>query len=109
MGYWTEVKEVVQKGINLAGEGIKEGAEAVLDIAKDGVHTVELRKDLFLKQREYHTLIADLGEIVIDLNKEDKNFQDDDGFKQKLAAAKEKEAECRKLEEEIKKSKAEEK
>lgn len=108
MGYWTEVKDVFKKGVNLAGEGIKEGAETVIGAAKDGVHIVELNKDLFLKQREYHTAVTELGEVVMDLHREGKSVVDDDSFKDKLQKAKDKEKECRDLEAQIKTEKKKE-
>jgi hypothetical protein len=105
MGYWTEVKDIVLKGVSLASEGLKEGAETVIDAAKEGIHIVELRKDLFLKQREYHTAVTDLGEVVIDLTKVGKNIAEDSAFKEKLEKAESLEKECKSLEEQIKKEK----
>ncbi len=101
MGYWTEVKDVLLKGVNLAGEGLKEGAESMIDRTRDGLQTVQLKKDLFFKQREYQEAIAEVGEVVVDLYKEKKDFQSDAKFLEKIKTVEEKEQQCRELEQKI--------
>lgn len=104
MGYFHEVKDVFMKGLDLAGDKFKEGAETVADFAKDGAHSVQLRKDLFMKQRVYHNAVADVGSIVMDLHKENKDILTDTDFLEKVNEADIIEEECRRIEKELKES-----
>lgn len=101
MGYWKEVREVVLKGVDLAVEGIKEGAARAVEKGKDGVTYTQLKAALFLEQKKLQTTLADLGDITRDAYRDKKDFYSDPVIAEvidKLAAIEE---ECKRLEAEI--------
>jgi len=103
MSYWTEVKDVALKGIDLAFANIKVGAEQAMELGKDGVVYIQLKKDLFMEQRNLHTLLADLGDAVNELYKINGDIYASSRVKDavdKIAAS---EAKCRSIEEEMRK------
>ena len=69
MSYWSEVKDTALKKIDLAIGNIKETTEIVIEKGKEGLVYVQLKKDLFLAQRELHNLLADLGDVVNEIYK----------------------------------------
>lgn len=103
MSYWTEVKDVALKGIDLALNNFKVTAEQAIEKGKDGVAFVQLKKDLFVEQRNLHNLLADLGDITNELFKSKGDISGSAKVKEavdKIAAAEEK---CKSIEAEIKK------
>ncbi len=103
MGYWNEVKEMVIKGLNIAAEGIKEGAETAAVKGREGVTYVQLKKDLFIEHRRLQDLLSDLGDKTHDLYKEKKDIYADQSIKDimdKVVAAEEK---CKKIRDDIEK------
>ncbi len=102
MAYWTEVKDIVLKGINMAVDGIKEGAETAAEKGKDGVSFVQLKKDLFLERRNLQDLLADLGEITHDLYKDKKDVYADSSMKNLMDKIVKIEEDCRSRKEKIK-------
>jgi uncharacterized protein YydD (DUF2326 family) len=101
MSYWTEVKEVFLKGIDLAVDGIKEGAATIVLKGKEGVQYAQLKKDLFLQHRTLHDTLADLGDAVNESYKEKKDLYTDAKIKSLIGKVKSIEDECRKIEKEI--------
>jgi len=81
MGYWHEVRDVVLKGIDLAVDGVREGAETAAMKGKDSLTYAQLKKDLFLEQRKLHDHLADLGDAVHDLYREKKDIYTDEKVK----------------------------
>jgi len=103
MSYWSEVKDVALKGIDLAIANIKEGAEQALEKGKEGVAYLQLKKDLFMEQRNLQSLLADLGDITNELYKSKGDIYASGRVKEvveKIAAS---EVRCRSIEEEMKK------
>lgn len=101
MSYWSEVKEVALKGIDLALENIKETTEFAIEKGKDSVTYVQLKKDLFLAQRELHNLLADLGDAINEIYKKKGDVYSDNRVKEitdRVALAEEK---CRGIEKQI--------
>lgn len=102
MSYWSEVKEVALKGVDLAIANLKEGAGQALEKGKEGVAYIQLKKDLFMEQRNLHNLLADLGDAVNELYKTKGDIYADSRIKdiaERVAAA---EAKCKSIEEEMK-------
>ena len=112
MGYWTEVKDVVLKGLDLAFANLKEGAGIAYDSlkggagaamakGKEGVTYAQLKKDLFLEHRKLHNLLADLGDCTGDLYKAKKDIYQDEKVQKIMEQVVETEKKCRKIEKEI--------
>lgn len=106
MGYWNDVKDVVLKGVDLAFQNIKDGTDTaidkVVDTSKDSVHYVNLKKDIFLKHRKLHEVLADLGDATHDLYKEKKDIYNDKKIQGLMKMVIEFENECKKNETEMK-------
>ena len=102
MSYWSEVKEVALKGIDLAISNIKEGTEIAIEKGKDGVAFVQLKKDLFMAQRELHNLLADFGDVVYDLYKAGSDINADNRVKETAGKIADAESKCRDIEKRIK-------
>lgn len=103
MSYWSEVKDVALKGIDLALNNFKATAEQAIEKGKDGVAYLQLKKDLFMEQRNLQILLADLGDITNELFKSKGDIAGSARVKEvvdKIAAAEEK---CRSIEAEMKK------
>jgi len=101
MSYWSEVKEVALKGIDLALANIKETTEIALEKGKEGIVYVQLKKDLFVAQRELHNILADLGDAVNEIYKKKGDIYADVRVKEltgKVAASEEK---CKGIEKQI--------
>ncbi len=109
MGYWSEFKEIVSKGVDLALENIKDGAEIAKVKGKEGLSYLQLKKDLIIKQRKLHDHLTDLGEATRELYKGKKDIYADEKVKDIMEKINEVENECSKLEEEIKNIGSEEK
>ena len=101
MGYWDEVRHVLQKGVDLAKDGIKEEVEKISDATKEGAHVTKAKAKLFVKQRELQTALADLGDAFYDAYKENKDVYAEDSIKSRIETVNEIEAECKSLEAEI--------
>jgi hypothetical protein len=101
MSYWAEVKDVFFKGVDLATEGIKEGASTIITKGKEGVRYAQLKKDLFLEQRKLHNTLADIGDVVCGIYKERKDLYADDVVEKLIETAGKIEGECRNIENEI--------
>ncbi len=103
MGYWNEVRDMVVKGMNIAVDGIKEGAEVAAEKGKEGVTYVQIKKDLYVEHRKLLALLSDLGDKTNDLYQEKKDIYKDEYIKdlmEKVVAA---EAKCKSLKEELEK------
>ena len=99
MSYWSEVKEVAMKGFDIAN--LKETTDFAIEKGKEGVAYVQLKKDLFLAQRELHNLLSDLGDLVNEIYKVKGDIYANDKVKdsaEKIAAA---EAKCKDIESKI--------
>lgn len=103
MGYWEEVREVVLKGVDLAVEGVKDGAAKAVEKGKDGVTYTQLKANLFVEQRKLQTILADLGDRTRDIYREKKDFYADPVIAEVMEKLTKVEDECRRLEAEIKK------
>ncbi|HOO70546.1 MAG TPA: hypothetical protein PK926_02215 [Spirochaetota bacterium] len=101
MSYWNDVKDVFMKGVDLAVDGIKEGASTIFDKGKEGIHYSQLRKDLFTGHRKLHVLLTEIGDIVTVLYRERKDLYADKELKEKMKQVTQIEDECRKIEKEI--------
>jgi len=101
MSYWQEVKEVVQKGIDLAIEGAKGGAHITAEKGKDAISYVQLKKDLLMKQRALHDLLADVGDITCSLYKEKKDIYKDEQLSSVMKDIVDIENECKEIEQKI--------
>lgn len=101
MGYWEEVRDVVFKGMNLAMDNLKEGANLAAEKSRQGVAYMQLKTDLFLEQRKLQSLLADLGDLTHDLYKEKKDIYADENVKSKMDEIVEAENKCREIEEKI--------
>ena len=102
MSYWNEVKDVVLKGVDLALANIKTGAEQALEAGKGSVSYLQLKKDLYVEQRNLHTLLADFGDIAQELYLAKGDFPGSNKVKEiseKVSAA---EVKCKAIEENIK-------
>ncbi|HPS57171.1 MAG TPA: hypothetical protein PK514_03615 [Spirochaetota bacterium] len=103
MSYWSEVKDVALKGVDLALSNFKATAEQAIEKGKDGVTYLQLKKDLFMGQRNLQVFLADLGDITNELYKSKSDIAGNLRVKEavdKIAAAEEK---CRSIEAEMKK------
>lgn len=101
MSYWSEVKEVALKGFDLALANLKETTELAIEKGKDSVAYVQLKKDLFLAQRELQNFLAELGDISNEIYKNNGDLYTDARVKDavdKIAAA---EAKCKDIEKKI--------
>ncbi len=101
MGYWKDVKGVVSKGIDIAVDGLKEGAEKAVEKGKEGVSYAQLKKDLFVEHRKLHDLLADLGDVTHDLYKEKKDVYADATVKEIMEKVVKLEEDCKRIEKEI--------
>lgn len=98
MSYWSEVKEVALKGVDLALANLKETTDLAIEKGKEGVAYVQLKKDLFIAQRELHNLLADLGDVVNEIYKTKGDIYANDKVKEsaeKIASA---ETKCKDIE-----------
>jgi len=103
MGYWQEVKDVVLKGVDLAVDGVKDGAAKAVEKGKDGVTYTQLKTNLFLEQRKLHVVLSDLGDRTRDIYREKKDIYADVMITEIMDKLSKVEEECRRLEAEIKK------
>lgn len=101
MSYWTEVKEVFLKGVDLAAGGIKEGTSTIISKGKEGVRFAQLKKDLFVEQRKLHNALADIGDAVCVMYRERKDLYGDEEMRKLIEAAGIIEEKCRSMEDEI--------
>ena len=109
MSYWDEVKDIVYKGVNMAVDNLKEGANTAAEKSRQGVAYVQLKKDLFFEQRKLQAFLADLGNITHNLYKENKDIYADDSIKEVMKNVIETENLCRDIESKISKLSEEEK
>lgn len=103
MSYWSEIKDVALKGIDIALSNVKTTAGQALEKGKEGVAYLQLKKDLFMEQRNLQALLADLGDITNELYKSKSDIAGNEGVKEaieKIAVAEEK---CRSIEAEMQK------
>lgn len=98
MSYWSEVKEVALKGIDLALANLKETTEFAIEKGKESVVYVQLKKDLFIAQRELHNLLADLGDLVNEIYKSKGDIYADAKVKDAADRIAASEAKCRDIE-----------
>jgi len=112
MGYWTEVKDIVLKGLDLAMgnikegagfafENIKEGAGTAVEKGKEGVAYAQLKKDLFFEHRKLQSLLADLGDLTHDLYKAEKDIYKDEKVKNIMERVVQVEKECKRMRQDI--------
>ena len=87
MGYWQEVSDVLKKGVDLAVDNLKESAETLSKKTKEGTIAAKVKTRLFLKQRELHDVMADLGDAVYDVYKEKKDIYADAKVQEMIAKA----------------------
>jgi len=78
MSYWLDIKETFTQNIDLAISTIKEGVGGAIDFGKEEAHLISLKKDLFLKQRELHDTLADLGDKTKEAYNEKGNIYRED-------------------------------
>lgn len=109
MSYWDEVRDIVYKGINMAVDNIREGANSAAEMSRQGVAYVQLKKDLFLEQRKLQAFLADLGNITHILYKENKDIYADEKVKEIMEKVIEAEKICKDIEEKIAKMSDDEK
>lgn len=107
MGYWQEVKDVVFKGVDLAIDGMKEGAAKAVEKGKEGLTYTQLKGNLFLEQRKLQGILADLGDRTRDIYRDKKDLYADTMVVEIMEKLSHAEAECKRLEEEIRKIGAE--
>lgn len=103
MSYWDDVKDIVYKGINMAVDNIKEGANTAAERSKQGVAYVQLKKDLFFEQRKLQAFLADLGDITHNIYKENKDIYADEKAKEIMGKIIEVETICKDIEDKISK------
>lgn len=103
MSYWDEVKDIVYKGVNMAVDNLKEGANTAAEKSKQGVSYVQLKKDLFFEQRKLQAYLADLGDITHNIYKENKDIYSDEKAKEIMAKVIEVETACKDIEDKISK------
>ncbi len=104
MGYWRELREVLEKGVHIAADGLKESAEGAVVKTKEGITAVKLTKDLRGKRKELEETLTELGDAVYDLYKEKKDIYKDKNIKTIITAVEEKEKECKQIEKKLKNS-----
>lgn len=109
MSYWEEVRDIVYKGVNMAVDNIKEGANTAAEKSRQGVTYLQLKKDLFFEQRKLQVFLADLGDITHNLYKENKDIYADENIKDIMSKVIESEAACKEIENKISKLSEEEK
>ncbi|HOP62825.1 MAG TPA: hypothetical protein PK358_04230 [Spirochaetota bacterium] len=98
MSYWSEVKDVAMKGVDLAIANFKETADHAIEKGKDGVSYVQLKKDLFVAQRELHNLLGDLGDLVVDIYKANGDIYADEKVKECVGKVTAAEGKCKDIE-----------
>ena len=103
MGYWEEVRDVVLKGVDIAVEGVKDGAARAVEKGKDGVTYTQLKTNLFVEHRKLQTILADLGDHTRDLYREKKDIFSDPVITEIMEKLTKVEDECKRLESEIQK------
>ena len=103
MGYWQEVGDVLKKGVDLAVDNLKESADTITKKTKEGALIARVRTQVFIKQRELQDIMADLGDAVFDLYKEQKDIYSDAKIKGIVEKADKIINECKTLESELKK------
>jgi len=101
MGYWEEIRDVVLKGVDIAVEGVKEGAAKAVVKGKEGVTYTQLKASLFLEQRKLQATLADLGDLTRDIYREKKDFYNDPVIAEVMDKLTKIENECKRLEKEI--------
>jgi len=101
MSYWREVREVVLKGLDIAVDGIKEGAAKAIEMGKDGVAYSQLKTNLFFEHRKLQIVLADLGDHTRDLIKEKKDIYADKTISEIMSNIAVIEDECRRIQSEI--------
>lgn len=101
MGYWEEVRDVVLKGVDIAVEGVKDGAARAVEKGKDGVTYTQLKTNLFVEHRKLQTILADLGDHTRDLYREKKDIFSDPVITEIMEKLTKVEDECKRLESEI--------
>lgn len=101
MSYWSEVKDIFMKGVDLAADGIKEGANLVFEKGKDGIQYSQLKKDLFLGHRKLHNLLTEIGDTVTVLYRERKDMYTDMKLKELIDNVVVIENECKAIEDKI--------
>ncbi len=109
MSYWNEVRDIVYKGVNIAVDNLKEGANTAAEKSRQGVTYLQLKKDLFLEQRKLQVFLADLGDITHNLYKENKDIYADEKIKEIMSKVIESESACKEIEDKIAKISEEEK
>ena len=77
MSYWNEVKDVFLKGVDLAADGIKEGANLVFEKGKEGIQYSQLKKDLFMEHRKLNNVLTEIGDTTSVLYRERKDLYAD--------------------------------
>jgi len=103
MSYWSEVKDIALKGIDMALENLKVGAEQAIEKGKEGVAFLQLKKDLFKEQRNLQTALADLGDATHEIYKEKGDIYSSSRVKDAVERVEAVEAKCKSIEEEMKK------
>jgi hypothetical protein len=103
MGYWTEVREVALKGLDLAIEGVKDSAAKAMEKGKDGIAYTQLKTNLFVEHRKLQTILADLGDHTRDLYREKKDIYSDPVVTEIMEKLTKVEDECKRIESEIQK------
>ena len=98
MSYWTEVKELFLKGVDIALSGFKDTTEAAIEKGKEGVVSIQLKKDLFVAHRELQGHLADLGDAVNEIYKVKGDIYTDDKVKEAVDKISGVEARCRDIE-----------
>ena len=101
MSYWEEVRDIVYKGMNMAMENLKEGANIAAEKGKLGVTYLQLKRDLFFEQRELQHYLADLGNCVYKLSKDRGDVYENEDVKRILTLVTETEAKCKGIEDKI--------
>lgn len=101
MSYWSEVKDVFLKGVDLAVEGVKEGAAKAVEKGKDGVTYAQYKGNLFLEHKKLQTHLADLGDKTRDIYREKKDLFKDNAVVEIMGKINAVENECKRIEAEI--------
>ncbi len=92
MGYWEKIRDALVKG-----------ADIIAEKTKEGMNYASLKASLYKKHKELHNLMADLGDLVYDLIKENKDVKASEKVKDFIEKADKLEEACKLIEEQIKK------
>jgi hypothetical protein len=87
MGYWQEVRDVLKKGVDLGIDNLKESAETISKKTKEGALVAKVKTQTFLKQRELHDIMADLGDAAYDAYKAQKDIYADEKIQELIVKA----------------------